>query len=47
VREWGRIGQRGTVRETGFESEEVALEAGVKLSQRKEKRGYQALAEQG
>jgi predicted DNA-binding WGR domain protein len=44
VREWGRIGHPGTVRETGFESEEVALEAGMKLSQRKKKRGYRALA---
>jgi predicted DNA-binding WGR domain protein len=27
VREWGRIGQRGTVRETWFETEGAAIEA--------------------
>jgi len=45
VREWGRIGQPGTVRETGFETEGAALEAGAKVWQRKEKRGYRALAD--
>jgi hypothetical protein len=40
VREWGRIGQPGTVRETGFETESAAIEAGAKVRQRKEKRGY-------
>jgi predicted DNA-binding WGR domain protein len=40
VREWGRIGQPGTVRETWFETESAALEAGIQLRQRKEKRGY-------
>ena len=28
VREWGRIGQPGTVRETWFETESAAIEAG-------------------
>jgi predicted DNA-binding WGR domain protein len=45
VREWGRIGQPGTVRETWFETEGAALEAGAKVRQRKEKRGYRALAD--
>ena len=29
IREWGRIGQRGTVRETWFETETAAIEAGA------------------
>lgn len=44
VREWGRIGQPGTVRETVFETEAAAIEAGEQLRQRKERRGYRALA---
>jgi predicted DNA-binding WGR domain protein len=43
VREWGRIGQPGTVRETWFESENAAIEAGERVRQGKEKRGYKAL----
>ena len=43
VREWGRIGQPGTVRETWFETEAAAVEAGMKVRQRKEKRGYHAV----
>jgi predicted DNA-binding WGR domain protein len=42
VREWDRIGLLGTVRETGFETEGEAGEAGVWWRQRNEKRGYQA-----
>ena len=42
VREWGRIGQPGTVREMWFETEAAAVEAGMKVRQRKEKRGYRA-----
>ena len=41
-REWGRIGQPGTVRETGFETESAAIEAGEQWRERKEKRGYRA-----
>ena len=44
VREWGRIGQPGTVRETWFETETAALAAGEKVRQRKEKRGYRAIS---
>ena len=47
VREWGRIGQPGTVRETWFETESAAVEAGAKVRQRKEKRGYRAVGEEG
>jgi len=43
VRESGRIGQPGTVRETGFETETAATGAGMKVRQRKEKRGYRAV----
>ena len=32
IREWGRIGQPGTVRETWFETESAAIEAGAKSS---------------
>ena len=40
VREWGQIGQPGTVRETWFESENAAIEAGHSVRLCKEKRGY-------
>ena len=43
VREWGRIGQPGTVWETWFASESAALEAGKRLCQRKERRGYRLM----
>ena len=45
VREWGRIGQPGTVRETWFETETAALDAGERWRERKERRGYRALAD--
>jgi predicted DNA-binding WGR domain protein len=45
VREWGRIGQAGTVREAWFETEAAAIEAGAAVRRRKEKRGYRALAD--
>lgn len=40
IREWGRIGHPGTVRETWFETEATAIEAGAKIRRQKEKRGY-------
>lgn len=43
VREWGRIGQAGTVREAWFETEGEAWETGELWYQRKEKCGYQAV----
>ena len=43
VREWGRIGQPGTVRETWFETEGEAWAAGEQWRERKEKRGYRAV----
>jgi predicted DNA-binding WGR domain protein len=46
VRERGRIGQPGTVREMGFETESAASEAGAAVRQRKEKRGYRAVGGQ-
>ena len=42
VREWGRIGQPGTVRETWFATETAAIQAGAAMRQRKERRGYRA-----
>ena len=43
VREWGRIGQAGTVREAWFETEGEACEAGERWRTRKEKRGYRTV----
>ena len=43
IREWGRIGHPGTVRETWFETEAAAIEAGAKIRRQKEKRGYRAI----
>jgi len=43
VREWGRIGPPGTVREAWFETEGEAWAAGAQWRQRKEKRGYRAV----
>ncbi|HRX70600.1 MAG TPA: WGR domain-containing protein [Candidatus Competibacteraceae bacterium] len=43
VREWGRIGQPGTVRESWFETEGEACEAGEQWRQRKERRGYRVV----
>lgn len=43
VREWGRIGHPGTVRETEFETETAAIQAGAAVRQRKERRGYRAV----
>jgi predicted DNA-binding WGR domain protein len=43
VREWGRIGQPGTVREAWFATKTVAIKAGAAMRQRKEKRGYRAV----
>jgi predicted DNA-binding WGR domain protein len=43
VRERGRIGRPGAVRVTGFEIETAAIEAGAKVRQRKDKRGYRAV----
>lgn len=42
VREWGRIGQPGTVRERWFATEAAARAAGLRLRARKERRGYRA-----
>jgi predicted DNA-binding WGR domain protein len=46
VREWGRIGQPGTVRETWFETEGEAWAAGEQWRTRKERRGYRAVGGQ-
>ncbi len=43
VREWGRIGQAGTVRQTWFESESEARSAGAKAARKKERRGYRMI----
>ena len=43
IREWGRIGHPGTVRESWFETEAAAIEASAKIRRQKEKRGYRAI----
>ncbi len=40
VREWGRIGSPGTVRENWFDTEKEALDAECKLLNQKTKNGY-------
>lgn len=40
VREWGRIGSPGTVREERYESEQEAVVARDKLGEAKSRRGY-------
>lgn len=40
IREWGRIGSGGTVREQWFDTEEEAIVARNRLRTVKEKRGY-------
>jgi predicted DNA-binding WGR domain protein len=40
IREWGRIGSPGTVREEWFDDVEAAETAAVKLSAMKRRRGY-------
>ena len=47
IREWGRIGHPGTVRESWFETEAAAIEAGAKIRRQKEKRGYRAIGRGG
>ncbi len=47
VREWGRIGQPGTVREAWFETEGAACKAGEQWRQRKERRGYRVIGGAG
>jgi predicted DNA-binding WGR domain protein len=43
IREWGRIGSPGTVREEWFETVERATRAAVKLNRQKPRRGYHAV----
>ena len=40
IREWGRIGQSGTVRETWFEDRNEAEQARGRPIRQKEKKGY-------
>ncbi|MVF23958.1 WGR domain-containing protein [Methylocaldum sp. BRCS4] len=43
IREWGRIGSPGTVREEWFETVERTTQAAVKLNRQKPRRGYPAV----
>lgn len=43
IREWGRIGSPGTVREEWFDDMPAALTAVANLADSKKKRGYQRL----
>jgi len=40
IREWGRIGSPGTVRENWFDTEEEAITAELKILSEKGNRGY-------
>ena len=40
IREWGRIGSPGTVREAWFDTEEKAFAAKIKLFHQKGQKGY-------
>jgi predicted DNA-binding WGR domain protein len=40
IREWGRIGSPGTVRETWYDDEAAACRAGEQRVQQKLRRGY-------
>lgn len=43
IREWGRIGSPGTVKEAWFETVESAARAALKLRGQKQRRGYLAI----
>lgn len=43
VREWGRAGSPGTVRKDWFDTEGEAINAGQKLCDAKQKKGYQTI----
>ena len=43
VREWGRVGHPGMVREAWFETESEAWAAGEQWRQRKARRGYRTV----
>lgn len=45
VREWGRIGSGGQIRSDWFETEEQALNAGLKIRKSKINKGYKATEE--
>lgn len=44
IREWGRIGSPGTVKEEWFETVESAAQAALKLNGQKRRRGYHAVS---
>ena len=43
VREWGRVGSPGRLRESWFETEKIANQAAINLKKRKQARGYKTL----
>ena len=43
VREWGRVGSPGRLRESWFATEKIANQAGLTLKKRKQARGYKTL----
>ncbi len=42
IREWGRIGSPGTVREDRYETEDLAIRSARKLAGQKVRKGYKA-----
>ncbi len=43
IREWGRIGSPGTVKEDRFETADLAIRSARKLAGQKVRRGYKSL----
>lgn len=44
VKEWGRIGSPGTVREEWYATQDEAVRDGLALRRRKQRRGYKSFA---
>lgn len=44
IREWGRIGSAGTVREEWFDTADLAVQSAQRLAGKKERKGYRRAA---
>ena len=43
IREWGRVGSPGTVRKNWFDTEEQAVNEGLRILKTKQTKGYQTI----
>ena len=43
IREWGRVGSPGTVRKNWFDTEEQAVNEGLRILKAKQTKGYQTI----